>query len=712
MRLIRSHAWRVLVRLRSWQLDTTRRRRLAEFCVRAVRLARPQLRAAAQRAARPLRRRSRAPLVRVATRLPSPRPEIEAPAMTDARGVSIVIPLLNQVAVTYQCLNAVIERTPRGRYEIILVDNASTDATPELLARARGVRVIRNETNRGYGAACNQAAAEARGEFLLFLNNDCVPLDGWLDALCEPLARDPTIGAVGPRLLYPDGRLQEAGSIIWRDGRGWNYGRGDDPRRAQYAHARDVDYASAACLLVRRAVFEQIGGFDPRFTPGYYEDADLCFEIRRLGHRVVYQPRASVVHVEGVTAGRDERAGFKRFQELHRGAFVQKHAAALAQQYPPDARLVFRARDRRPGQRILVVDHAVPTPDRDAGSMRAIALLGIFGELGHKVTFIPNDRTLIEPYTERLRGTGVEVLGSIPITEYILRHLREFDLMIFGRAMVALKYLPMVAARRERPPVVFDTVDLHYLREQRQAAAENSPMVAAEAALTRAVELGLVRASDQTWVVSPYEAALIRQAERGARVEVVPNVHTPRDGVPPFAPREHLLFIGGFRHPPNRDAVAHFVTAIFPRIKARIPGVRFLVVGPNAPADVRRLASSDVQILGHVADVEPVFDRARVFVAPLRYGAGLKGKIGHSLAWGLPVVTTTIGAEGMSLVHREHALIADDPEAFAEAVVELYRDPALWTRLSDRGRRLVAAHFGYEPTKSLLGGLLLELTGG
>jgi len=631
--------------------------------------------------------------------------------MSDPGGVSIVIPVMNNAAVTYQCLRSIVEHTPAGRYEIIVVDNGSHDATADLLARVRGVRIIRNETNRGYGAACNQGAAEARGTSLLFLNNDAFPLSGWLEPLCGALAHEATIGAVGPQLLYPDGRLQEAGAIIWSDGRGWNYGRADDPLRSQYRYRRDVDYCSGACLLVRRALFQRIGGFDPRFSPAYYEDADLCLEIRRLGYRVVYQPASRVVHVEGLTAGGDRDSGFKRFQELHRARFVEKHAAVLAGQYPPDARLVFRARDRRPGKRILIVDHTVPSPDRDAGSVRAVVLLELLGELGHKVMLIPNDRTLREPHTETLRQLGVEVLGRVPITEYILRHVRDFDLMIFCRAMVALKFLPMVAARGDRPPLIFDTVDLHYLREARQALAENSSIVAAEAGLTRAVELALVRASDVTWVVSPQEADLLRKEDPAARIEIIPTVHTLRDDVPPFPERRDLLFIGSFRHTPNRDAVAHFVAEIFPRITCKVPGVRFLVVGPDPPEAIRRLASADVQILGHVKDVEPVFDQARVFVARSGTGPASRGRSATALAWGLPVVTTTIGAEGMALVHRAHALIADDPEAFARAVVELYGDPALWTRLAASGRRHVAAHFSRERARSVLEATVRQLTG-
>jgi GT2 family glycosyltransferase len=663
------------------------------------------VRGLAVRVGRRLARRSGEPgrLVQPVSALPRPLPRLVVAPLTDARGVSIVIPVFNHAPLTYQCLASILERTPRGRYEVVVVDNASHDETPRLLAHVEGLRAIRNAENRGFVDACNQGAGAARGEHLLFLNNDTVVLEGWLEALLDPLARDPRTGAVGAQLLYPDGRLQEAGGIIWRDGTGWNYGRGDDPHRPEYRYAREVDFCSGACLLVRRALFERLGGFDRRYAPAYYEDVDLCFGLRDLGFRVVYQPRARVVHLEGSTAGTDLGSGFKRFQAVNRATFARKHAAALARQSPPDAARVFRARDRRPGKRILIVDHMVPLYDQDAGSLRMLALLEILGELGHAVTFVPDNLTPFEPYTERLQQLGVEVLyGPLSILDDVLGHVRAFDLIVVCRATIAGKYLAALAACPDRPPVVFDTIDLHYLRAERRAALEGGEALGREAAETKAAELGLARASDMTWVVSAYEAELLRREDPALRVAVVPLIHRTRARVPPFEARRDLLFLAGFRHPPNEDAVVHLATAILPRVRRELPEVRLRVAGSNIPPAVERLASEAIEVVGHVAEVEPVFDACRVFAAPIRYGAGLKGKVTHSLACGLPVVTTAIGAEGLHLVDGEHALIADQPEAFAARVVELYRDPALWTRLSARGRSHVETHFGHAAVKAAL----------
>jgi GT2 family glycosyltransferase/glycosyltransferase involved in cell wall biosynthesis len=618
-------------------------------------------------------------------------------------GVSIIIPVFNRATVTYQCLQSLLARTEPGSYELIVVNDASRDDTARLLGHVRGLRVITNRVHRGAVDAYNQGAEAARAELLLFLSHDVLPLPGWLPTLASTLERDPSVGAVGAHIRYPDGRLQEAGGIIWRDGSGWSHGRGDDSYRPEYAHLREVDFCSAACLLVRRSLFVELRGFDRRFAPEGYESADLCFRIRQLGYRVVYQPAARVVRLDEPPTGIDPAGGFRRLPEASRNTFVATHATALAAQHPPDPAGAFRARDRRAGKRVLVVDHMVPLYDQDAGSVRMLGLLEILGELGHAVTFVPDNLTPLEPYIDTLRQIGVEVLyGAMSIPDYLEEHLGRFDLVILCRATIAVKYLPAIVARPARPPVVFDTIDLHYLREQRRAEVEDEPEQREEAARTKATELGLARVSDMVWVVSPHEAEVLRQEDPTLRVAVVPLVHRGRETVPPFAGRRDLMFIGGFRHPPNEDAVRFFATEIFPLVKRKIPGVRFLVVGGDVPPAVEALASEDVVIAGYVKDVDPVFDGARVFVAPLRYGAGLKGKITQSFTCGLPVVTTTIGAEGLDLACGVHALIADEPDDFARRVIELYEDGELWTRLSRAAREHVDARFGHAAVKRRL----------
>jgi GT2 family glycosyltransferase len=620
---------------------------------------------------------------------------------------SIIIPVLNNAALTHRCLESIIKETAEGTYEAIVVDNGSDEPTRQMLSGVGGLRLIRNDTNVGFVGACNQGAAAAKAEFVVFLNNDTIVLPDWLDALIRTFERDPLVGAVGAKLVYPSGRLQEAGGIIWSDGHGWNYGRNEDPNAPAFGYVREVDYCSGACLAVRRSLFEQLGGFDNRYAPAYYEDVDLAFRLREAGYRVLYQPASQIVHFEGATAGTDTTSGLKAYQVVNHQKFLERHAAALATQYPHDPDFLSAARDRRRGKRVLVIDHMVPHYDQDAGSVRMQALLCIMVDLGFRVTFLPDNLAGLEPYTSELQQLGIEVLcGRMSELAFLETHGREFDVVVLCRAFFAAKYLPALLACKPRPFIIFDTVDLHYLREQRQAVLEDDAGLARAAERTRAVELGVMRSSDMVWVTSTYEAELLRADAPGTHVEIVPMIHSVRADVPPFARRRNILFIGSFHHPPNEDAVIYFVEQVLPLVRSQLPGVQLLVVGSHVPPSILALASDAVVVLGYVQDIEPVFDSCRVSVAPIRYGAGVKGKVTQSLAWGLPAVATPIAAEGTQLIHDVHLMIASDPAAFAQRVVEVYDDEALWTRLSVAGRRQVEASLSYDAIRSSVGAML------
>ncbi|MGE4055884.1 MAG: glycosyltransferase, partial [Vicinamibacterales bacterium] len=550
-------------------------------------------------------------------------------------------------------------------------------------------------------------AAVARGEYIVFLNNDTAVLPGWLEALSGTLRSRRDAGAVGARLIYPDGRLQEAGTIVWQDGEGWNYGKNADREAPEFCYVREVDYCSGACLMVRRNLFEDLGGFDLRYAPAFYEDSDLCFRLREQGFVVLYQPAATIVHHEGATAGTDLATGVKRRQAVNRMRFLERHRPALGAQHPHDSRRVRRARDRRPGLRILVIDHMVPHHDHDSGSVRMAAILRIFSELGHAVTFLPDNLARIEPYTGELQQEGVEVMyGPLSSQQWLKACIADFDVVILCRAHFAAKYLSVVRSAGRRPFTIFDTVDLHHLREERMAVLEGDASLRAAAARTREVEVSVMQACDMVWVTSTHEQQVLSTYSALPPVEVVPNIHEIRNDVAGPGGRRHLLFIGGFRHPPNEDAVVYFVEQVLPLVTKQLRTAQLLVVGSNASPRIQNLASSEVAILGHVSDVAALFDTCRVSVAPLRYGAGVKGKVSQSLAWGLPVVTTPIGAEGLGLVDREHAMIAQDPAEFAERIIELYHDDGLWRKLSENGRRHVQAHFGPDVTRSRLTALL------
>ncbi len=622
---------------------------------------------------------------------------------------SIIIPVFNKIEYTFQCLRSLLREVDLSETEIIIVNNASQDETARVLAYFKNVvRVVENETNLGFVDACNRGAATARGRFLIFLNNDTVVMPGWLKHLIQTVERDESVGAVGSMLIYPDGRLQEAGAIVWRDGEAFHYGWGKSPDDSRYSFAREVDYCSGASLLIRREIFEQLGGFDRRYAPAYYEDADLCFGVRSLGYKVVYQPASQLIHFEGTTAGTEIGAGFKRYQNVNREKFFEKWRDTLERdQLTNDSSNVLRASNRKRGPHVIIFDDRVPTPDRDAGSARMMFILRSLARWSRPV-FVSLGKNNSPGYERLLWNEGIETASATEYTR-LLRE-RKFSAAIISRPDIAGAMLPKL--RRADPDlrVVFDMVDTYFIRHEREHNITGDARRAEEAREFRKLETGVARGSDLIWCASSEDKKVMEHEAPGVPIEVIPTIHEPHEerGLA-FTERNGLLFVGNFAHRPNSDGVQYFMREVYPLVRDALPGVKFDVVGDYAPPEITAYDSEDVRVHGYVPDIAPLFRHCRVFVAPVRFGAGVKGKIGESLAYGVPVVTTSVGAEGMNLTHGEEALIADTPREFADCVVRLYREQTLWQKLSDEGYEHVKKTFAPQVVGEIIDGSLREL---
>ncbi len=357
--------------------------------------------------------------------------------------------------------------------------------------------------------------------------------------------------------------------------------------------------------------------------------------------------------------------------------------------------------------RILVIDQRVPAPQRDSASVRMLAIVSLLRELGHEVTFVSDATERKGSDDRRLRHLGVEVIHGFPAA---MRHLNArggaYRAALLSSPRVAERYLMAARAYAVNASVIYDTVDLHWLRLERGAALSGDPLGLAEAARYRRIESLASSCADLTLAVTAEDRAALLRDVPGANVELLPNIHAPEGSSVPWNARRDLMFVGSFAHAPNADGVEWFVERILPLVRRRLPGVVLQVAGGDVPARVRRLDSAEVHILGNVRRLRPMFESTRVFVAPLRFGAGMKGKVGESMSQGVPVVTTSIGAEGMMLTPGKTALVADDPGAFADAVVRLYRDERLWRRISEHALRHVEKHFSQAVALSRLAALL------
>jgi O-antigen biosynthesis protein len=649
-----------------------------------------------------------------------PTPRADAPAapvdLAEPKLIkaSVIVPVFNQVHFTAACLNSLVETRAGYPFELIVVDDASSDETRNYLAACRGIKVIRNTENQGFVGSCNSGAEYARGEVLVFLNNDTTLTEGWLSRLVDTFDADDQVGVVGARLIHPDGRLQEAGGIVFADGHCWNYGGGSDPDRPEFNFVCEADYVSGACLAIRRELFTILDGFDAHFAPAYYEDTDLCFRARQAGWRVIYQPACTIIHHEGATAGTDISAGIKQYQKINRKKFRQRWAAVLKRQprHDPDWDQVLPVRRHRhhfQSSSALVIDALTPTPDQDSGSLRMEAMLDILTEFGYRTTFIPFDLNWLPGYSDRLQASGIEVVTAPwieDIEDWLKQHGHSIDLVLVSRHYVLRPLLKLIRHYCPGARLVFDTVDLHHLREQREAEFSGLADIQRQARITRRRELALVEAADATLVVSPVERELLAQTVPTAQVAVVSNIHVPATVIAPWDERKDLMFVGGFQHKPNVDAIKWLIEDIFPEIRAHLPEVRLHLIGSRMPGWMQSIDQPGIRMHGHVADITPFLNGCRVSLAPLRFGAGVKGKVNQAMAHGLPVVATTCAAEGLHVEPDKDILIADQADAFAGQVQRLYQDPVLWQQLSTAGVQNVQTHFSRQAAAQALSAVL------
>jgi GT2 family glycosyltransferase/glycosyltransferase involved in cell wall biosynthesis len=601
--------------------------------------------------------------------------------------ISIVIPVHNQLDFTHACLAAIEEYSGDIPYEVIVVDDASTDATKEVIGVIPGITYLRTETNSGFVASCNRGAEAARGRYLVFLNNDTTVTAGWLAALLETFECEPEAGLVGSKLIYPDGRLQEAGGIIWRDGSGWNRGKFQDSSKPEYNYMRQVSYCSAASVMIPKDLFANLGGFDSKYRPAYYEDTDLAFKVTQHGSKVLYQPLSTVVHYEGITSGTDTSSGVKRYQDVNRATFANAWADVLSR-LPENGDLEAFNRPGTGKRRVLVIDHHLPMTDRDSGSLRMFQILTILCRLGHRITFLPDNLADIPPYGDDLRKRGIEVMlypYARTVHEYLQSNGSQYEVVILSRCDFAQKHIDIVRQYAPQSRIIFDTVDLHYLRTNREAELTQDPEIRRDAAEKEEIESQLVEKSDETWVVSATEQRLLAEKWPGKTIHVVSNIVDTPGSVTRFSLRQDFLFIGSFQHTPNIDGVLFFGQEILPLVWQKLKEAKFYIIGDKPPSSVLALADERVVVTGLVPDVRPYFDSVKLSIAPLRYGAGVKGKINQSMGFGVPVVATSIAVEGMDLTNRENVLVADSPQEFARALIELYTSPSLWETISEAG---------------------------
>ncbi|WP_367159393.1 methyltransferase domain-containing protein [Kozakia baliensis] len=628
--------------------------------------------------------------------------------------VSIVIPTYGQDDFTYRCLYSILDFNPRTAFEVIVYDDAFPYLTSSALPEAvQGVRFIRAPQNGGFLKACNNAAKMARGDYIFFLNNDTELKPYALDTLADLLSTHPDIGMTGSKLIYPDNSLQEAGGIIWQDAHGWNWGRGDSIDKPAYNYRREVDYISGAAIMIRRSLFEALGGFDEFFAPAYYEDTDLAFRVRQQGYKVVYEPRSVVVHYEGISHGTDESSGVKAHQVTNRQRMFERWKDVLEQEHFANSNFIVRARDRAKNRKIiLVIDHYVPEPDRDAGSRSIMGTLESLVAADWIVKFWPQNRAYSPTYTPTLENMGIEVVDHRypqSFENWLSEYDGFLDCVLVSRPFVAVEYLPALIARKHLH-LCFYGHDLHFLRLRREAVLLNDPIKMEEAQLLESLERRIWRLFDTSIYLSSEEKIVAKALEPNADIRVITPYCFHDFSYRIQAPQTNtILFVAGFAHPPNEDAAVFLVKDIFPLILQKHPSARILLVGSHPTQTVRNLASDKVEVTGWVSDsqLNDYYLSSRAAVVPLRFGAGIKGKVVEALHQGIPLTTTSIGAEGIEGLSKV-TFIADTAEEIAYDLVLMLSDDNAWLTRSNAQTRFAENNFSFDAMKGSITSALCD----
>ncbi len=626
-------------------------------------------------------------------------PQVDTPL------VSVIIPMYNQLDFTVNCIYSVFLNCGIDSYEVIVADDKSTVDSSVLQEYFQHIVVIRNTENLGFLNNCNHAVSKARGKYVVLLNNDTQVQAGWLKELVATFDNDPQTGLAGSKLVYPNGKLQEAGGIIWRDGSGWNYGNGDHPGKPEYNYVKETDYISGAAIMMRRSLWDEMGGFDDHFAPAYYEDTDLCFRVRQRGYKVVYQPFSVVVHFEGVTHGKDLGTGIKQYQVVNRQKFTERWKDELNKK-PENGQQVFFARDRTAGKKhVLVVDHYLPQIDKDAGSRCISSFMDAMLGLGYMVSFLGENQVYSQAYYQSFQQKGVEVLYGSRFNffdqswkGYLKDNMANFDAILLSRASVCRPILEWLRGNDWAGNAVYFGHDLGFRRLEAEAAAKNDDAMSRLAARIKGDEDYMYSHADNSLVLSVDELEYLRKYITTPLHYVPAFFYDVAGDIAGYEAREGLLFVGGFNHPPNQDAVVWFLDSIYDRLYRQ--GIPLTIVGSKMPAFMaeykKKFPSLQIRSDIPVEELNALYDRTRIAIVPLRYGAGVKGKVIEAMAKGVPVVGTDIAFEGMPKDGDFKYKGLNTPQEIADGISALYTNEARWQQLSGFGMGYVKAYFSME----------------
>lgn len=624
--------------------------------------------------------------------------------------VTILIPCYNQYQYTINCLWSIKNTIKDIPYEVIIADDCSSDKTRYISKRIGNIRVIKTEHNSGFLLNCNNALKHAKGVYVWFLNNDTIVKENALTSLIDIFKSDEKAGAVGSKLLYENGRLQSAGSIVYQTARARSYGCNDDPDKYEYNYQKEVDYSCGASLLVRRDILDMLGGgFDTNFVPGYYEDTDLCFSIHKLGYKVIYQPLSEVIHYESISH-KDAKFGMsaknkKKFYEKWKDILVS-HSFNESDN--------FFARDRSQNKKVILFCYDwILRPDTNCGNRSSFQYIKFLVSLGYNVKYAGKGFSGgLKPYEDLLTSANIEIIPYNNIDNWLKKYGAYIDYVFINRPEVWEVFYPLCKIYcPNMQKLIYQGHDIHYLRLKRGVNfGDKNKYSQREIIEMKNLEQKIWGIADTVLYFSKQEIDIVKSYNPNIQAYQVPLYlyDSLSDKIKYNAEdRQGFVFVGGYGHIPNIDAVVWFMDNIFPQVCAAYPDIKFYIAGSNPTEKIKKYAGRNVIVTGYISDdeLDVLYSTVRMAVVPLRYGAGVKGKIIEAIQNKVPVITTDIGAEG---VNNTSGIIqiANTEKEFANAVINLYKDCQKLNDISALSHMFIEENFSKKEAEKIIKNIL------
>lgn len=595
----------------------------------------------------------------------------------------------------------------------------------ELESYFAGLRLAKlciNPQNLGYLMNCNANTARycspLKYNYIYLLNNDTELIQGCIYALLETFYLFESVGISGSRQISQDGKIQEAGGIVWRDGSAWNYGKNFPHDKPQFNFSRNVDYISAASIMITTELWQALEGFNEIFKPAYYEDTDLAMRVRELGYKVVYQSHSKIIHHEGMSYGGDQRedTSSKFHQIKNKDIFLKRWESVLSKNHNPNAKCIDKAIHRGNIGNALIVENLLLTPDKDAGSLYMMNNCLALSELGYHVTYVPSDNfCYMKDIASNMGLRGIEILahprlkksdlyegieGNIPID-----YERNFELILVARPE-RNKDIAILKNRYPQAKIMYYTHDLHH--ERLKVLGDNEPSEKLRASYykesleAKKREKNIFSIVDIVLHVSKAEELIAKKLIKHISCVIDPVVVAKNLSNKCVSyHKKSIIFIGSFNHTPNVEGLKWFLSNVWPDVIRKDPKIKFYIIGANLQGKLLDICKSLDNVLykGYVASLDDIMSKSAIGIAPLISGAGVKGKILTYLAHGLPVVSTSFGAQGIFKDDDNHpfAKINDNAKVFADLIIDLinHEDEQLF-ELSSQASKFISSRYSPE----------------